>query len=120
MTGPGRRTTDTLSVLGLWEGPYPEDAIEDVLAMLKVMNTAPRGDLDIEDVEPTAELLREWDAHNKDSSMERWTMYARHVETGKIAGYTEVFWLASRPDLLGQGDTGVFPEFRSRGLGPLV
>lgn len=39
-------------VLGLWEGPYPEDAVEDVLAMLKVMNTAPRGDLDIEDHEP--------------------------------------------------------------------
>jgi GNAT superfamily N-acetyltransferase len=103
--------------LGLWEGPYPDDAIADVLAMYKVMNTAPRGELDIEDLEPTVELLREWEANTRETGVERWTMFARHVATGKIAGYTEVFWHPSRPDLLGQGDTGVSPEFRNRGLG---
>ena len=103
--------------LGLWEGPYPEEAIEDVLAMMKVMNTAPRGDLDIEDLEPTAELLREWNASLVERGTTRWTMYARHVDAGKIAGYSEVFWDPSRPEVLEQGDTGVFLEYRNRGLG---
>jgi GNAT superfamily N-acetyltransferase len=28
--------------LGLWEGAYPDDAVEDVMDMYKIMNTAPR------------------------------------------------------------------------------
>ena len=103
--------------LGLWEGSYPEEDIEDVVAMMKVMNTAPRGDLAIEDLEPTAELVREWGASLVATGDKRWTTFARHVETGKIAGYTDVFWRPSRPEVLGQGDTGVFPEYRNRGLG---
>ena len=85
--------------------------------MYKIMNIAPKGDLDIEDLEPTPELLQEWAANVRETGVERWSMHARHVETRKIAGYTEVFWLASRPDLLGHGDTGVSPEYRNRGLG---
>lgn len=81
--------------LGLWEGSYPEEDIEDVAEMMKVMNTAPRRDLEIEDLEPTAELLREWDASLIATGDKRWTMFARHVDRGKIAGYTDVFWRPS-------------------------
>ena len=81
------------------------------------LGRAARGDLAIEDLEPTAELVREWGASLVATGDKRWTTFARHVETGKIAGYTDVFWRPSRPEVLGQGDTGVFPEYRNRGLG---
>ena len=103
--------------LGFWEGPYPDEDVGDVLKMMLVMNTAPRGDLDIEDFEHTAELLREWEASMAKSRTERWTLYARDLETGRIAGYTDVFWNPARPKHLIQGDTGVFPVYRGRGLG---
>lgn len=37
--------------------------------------------------------------------------------TGRLVGFTQVFINPSFPDLLQQGDTGVFPEFRGTGLG---
>ena len=33
------------------------------------------------------------------------------------AGFTEVFWHPNRPQLLNQGGTGIFPEYRNNGLG---
>jgi GNAT superfamily N-acetyltransferase len=103
--------------IGLWEGPYPKEDLDAVLAMILVMNTAPRGELDMGDFEPTADLMREWDTSMAESRTERWTIYVRHVESGKFAGYTEVFWNPARPETVNQGDTGVFPQYRNRGLG---
>jgi GNAT superfamily N-acetyltransferase len=51
------------------------------------------------------------------SGTQRWTMAARECASGSLAGFTEVSWNPSRPELLRQGDTGVFPQFRRRGLG---
>jgi len=103
--------------IGLWEGPYPKEDLDAVLAMILVMNTAPRGELDIGDFEPTAELMQEWDSSMAEIGVERWTMHVRHMESGKFAGYTEVFWNPARPETVNQGDTGVFPQYRNRGLG---
>jgi len=103
--------------LGLWEGPYPEAEIEAIVKMRDVMNTAPREDLELEDFESTPEILRQIEAMLAQRQMERWTMYARHVESGELAGYTEVLWNPYQPDLLLQDDTAVDPRFRNRGLG---
>jgi len=85
--------------------------------MRDVMNTAPREELDVEDTESTPERLRQVEATLAQRQMERWTMYARHVESGELAGYTEVLWNPNQPDLLLQDDTAVDPRFRNRGLG---
>jgi GNAT superfamily N-acetyltransferase len=37
--------------------------------------------------------------------------------SGKFAGYTETTWHPNHPEILNQDMTGVFPEFRRRGLG---
>lgn len=103
--------------LGLWEGPYPEKDIGSVIAMLEVMNTAPRDDLEVEDWHWTVEELRQQEASLAQRKIERWTMYARDVKTGQLAGYTEVFWSPFEPETLYQGDTGVFPQYRNHGLG---
>jgi RimJ/RimL family protein N-acetyltransferase len=81
------------------------------------MNTAPRDELEIEDVTWTEEQLRQTEATLAQHQTERWTMYVRHVTTREIVGYTEVFWNARHPETLHQGDTGVAPPHRNRGLG---
>ncbi len=103
--------------LGVWEGPYPEADLPDVIRMHEVMNTAPRGKLDVEDFHWTAELIREQEESLRKRGLERWTVFARHIPTGKIAGFTEVAWDPHEPWLLHQWGTGVFPEFRGHGLG---
>jgi GNAT superfamily N-acetyltransferase len=103
--------------LELWDGPYPEEDIQAVVDMKKVMNTAPRDELDVEDREWTVEELRQGEKSMAEQNYERWTMVARHRQTAEIAGYTQVYWKANNPELLDQGDTAVFPKFRNRGMG---
>lgn len=103
--------------IGLWDGPYPEDELEAVAELNKVMNSAPRGDLDVEDFDWTSEQLRQTEASLQHQGIERWTVYARHRPTGQFAGYTETYWNPNRPETLQQGNTGVFPAYRGYGLG---
>lgn len=103
--------------LGFWEGAFPEDELADILALLAVMNTAPREDLDVEDWEWTPEQMRQNEASLAARGLERWTLYARHCESGDLAGYTVVIRNPREPELLRQADTAVFPQFRNRGLG---
>lgn len=103
--------------LGLWIGPYPDDQIEAVVRLHEVMNTMPRDQLDVEDFHLTPEQVRQWEQTMTARGTERWTLYVVEEATGSLAGYTAVFWNANRPHLLYQGDTGVFPEYRNRGLG---
>jgi mycothiol synthase len=103
--------------LGVWEGPYPEADLDAIIEMKNVMNTAPRGDLDVEDFTWTKDMLRQWETELAQRKIERWTMYARHSESRQLAGYSEVFWNPNNPQNLDQGDTAVFPDYRNRGIG---
>jgi GNAT superfamily N-acetyltransferase len=103
--------------LGFWEGPYPEDQLESIARLHDVMNTAPRGTLDLEDFHVTPAMIRDWERAMAASGDVRRTVYVRERATGAFAGYSEVYWHANRPDLLWQGATGVFPQYRGYGLG---
>lgn len=103
--------------LGVWDGPYPEDQIEAIAALNDVMNTAPRGDLDMEDMHFTPEQIRQMEQQMAAAGTQRWTLYASEAATGRFAGFTEVWWNPNRPQIVSQGGTGVFPEFRGKGLG---
>ncbi len=46
-----------------------------------------------------------------------WTVCARHDATGHFVGYTELSISHHRPWWARQGDTGVDPEHRRRGIG---
>ncbi len=106
--------------LGYWEGAYPEAALEEVVAMADVMNTAPRGDLDMEDWHVTPQMIRDHEEAMHKRGVERWTVYVRHKDSGRLAGYTEVGWNHHEPEMVHQWATAVFPEFRQRGLGRWV
>ncbi|MAU00286.1 MAG: hypothetical protein CL608_24360 [Anaerolineaceae bacterium] len=103
--------------LGLWQGAYPEDRLEEIVALHEVMNQQPYDDLDVEDFHITGEQLRQIGANLVAQGVERWTFYVQERATGKLAGYTEMAYLPDRPAVASQGDTGVFPEFRGKGLG---
>ncbi len=103
--------------LGLWVGRYPEEEMQAIIALREVMNTAPREDLEVEDMHWTPEQLRELEEVMSGRGQERWTLFARHTSSRELAGYTEVFWQPEQAEVLQQGDTGVLPQYRGRGLG---
>lgn len=103
--------------LGFWDGAYPDDQIEAISKLIDVMNTAPRENLDMEDMHMTPDQLRQQEQMEAAMGVQRWTLYATETATGRFAGYTETTWKPSRPQIVSQGGTGVFPEFRGLGLG---
>jgi GNAT superfamily N-acetyltransferase len=103
--------------LGFWEGPYPEADLEAIANLHGVMNTAPRGTLDVEDFHVTPAMLRDWEQMMLRNAEKRWTTYVRERATGAFAGFSEVFWNPHTEHLLWQGATGVFPHYRQHGLG---
>ncbi len=103
--------------LGLWEGPYPEDQLQAITQLIELANQQPFGDLDIEDFHLTPEQLRQQEKMIFARGNQRWSFYILEKSTGKFAGYTETRWHPNRPEILYQDMTGVFPEYRNRGLG---
>ncbi|MCW5849294.1 MAG: GNAT family N-acetyltransferase [Anaerolineae bacterium] len=103
--------------LGLWEGEYPESQLEEIAALYEVMNSQPRGTLQTEDFHFTPEQVRQLQQQILVTGADHWTLYVRDRATGALAGFTDVAWNPSRPELLSQGNTGVFPQYRHRGLG---
>ena len=103
--------------LGLWEGAYPEEELNSIVALFEVMNTAPRDNLEMEDWRVATEDLRQMEKQSRARGTERWTLYVREKATHKFAGFTEVFWNPNRAQILSQGGTGVFPCYRNKGLG---
>lgn len=103
--------------LGFWDGAYPEEDIQAVAELMQVMNTAPRGSLEIEDQRFTPEQVRQIEKSLFTRGYQRQTVYAREKPTGKFVGYSDVLWHPNRPEILQQLDTGVFPEYRDHGLG---
>jgi GNAT superfamily N-acetyltransferase len=103
--------------IGIWEGEYPEEDVDAIVELFTLFNQQPFGDLELEDFVFTAEQLRQDEQSLFARGYERWTLYVRELETGAFAGYTEVFWNPNRPGIIGQGMTGVFPDYRNKGLG---
>lgn len=103
--------------LGFWDGPYPEEDLDAAVEMFESVNLIPRDDLDMEDFHFTAEHLRAMEDVYRQRGEERWTMYVRDPQNGKIAGFTEVMWNPAKPDLLSQYGTVVVKEYQNRGLG---
>jgi mycothiol synthase len=103
--------------LGFWDGPYPDEKIQAVVDLFELTNQQPMGDLEIEDMHMTADQLRQVEKNIFANGSQRWTFYLVHRATGKFAGYSETVWNPNRPEILRQDLTGVFPEYRNKGLG---
>lgn len=104
-------------MLGFWDGAYPDDQLDAIAKLTDVMNTAPRENLDMEDMHFTPDQIRQQEKTMAATGTQHWTVYAAETATGRFAGFTEVTWNPNRPEIVSQGGTGVFPEFRGLGLG---
>jgi mycothiol synthase len=103
--------------LGLWDGPYPEEQLPAIAELFDLTNQQPLGDLEIEDMHMTPEQLRQMETNLFARGNQRWTYYLVDRVSGKFAGYTETVWNPNRPEILRQDMTGVFPQYRNKGLG---
>lgn len=100
-----------------WDGSCPDDLIESYTRLLHVMNTAPMEDLDFEDEVFTPDRLRAEEACMAARGWEWSTVVVRHVPTGELAGLTELQFPRGREWLAYQGNTGVDPLHRNKGIG---
>ena len=103
-----------------WIGPVPDEHLEAYASLVEVMNTAPRGTLEIEDEKVTPEKIREWEKWEAATQHERRTVLVRERSTGRFAGFTQTGWHTNRPTILGQWGTGVRPDYRGKGLGKWI
>ena len=101
----------------VWEGAYPEEYLDAMVHMHRVMNSQPFDDLEVEDFQVSAEQLRKQEQFHAARNHSQWTMVARHLPTGDLAGFTDVLFDPENPENLQQGNTGVDPRYRGHGLG---
>jgi len=103
--------------LSLWTGVYPEEKLAEIADLIDLTNQQPFDDLEIEDMHMSPDQIRQMEKNMLARGNQRWTFYIVDHETGKFAGYTEVVWNPNRPEILRQDMTGVFPQYRNKGLG---
>lgn len=111
--GP-RRAAD-YQLMG-WDGPVPDEHMDNWLDLVPVMNTAPLDDLEINDFTITEELVREGERLRAAAGVWRWTLIARHRD-GTWAGIHDVIYNPAAPKMVWVGMTAVRPEHRGHALG---
>lgn len=103
--------------LRIWKDATPADLLEEFAAATFVMGTAPLDDLEYVPERITAEQQAEYEAASLARGKTWFTAAVIDEASASIAGYTQVFAVDGQPGLGHQGDTGVWPEHRNRGLG---
>jgi mycothiol synthase len=100
-----------------WDGRTPDDYLDRWVDIVLVMNTAPRDDLDVNDFTYTAAIAREHERQFEATGGQAWTLVARHRDTGDWAGFHDVYYSPSAPNIVWVGATGVRPDHRGAALG---
>ncbi len=112
--GPARAPGYSLLAI---DGPAPDEYLDEVVGMSNVMNTAPRGDLHVEDQTMLPSHQREWERVARARGEEWWALFARHDATGGFVGYTHVSYDPKVPHTVYQYGTAVRPEHRGHAIG---
>ena len=103
-----------------FDGPVPEDLVTAFVEMNDAMNDAPRDDLTMEDWSYSVDRLREWEKALAARGHGRWTVVARHVETGALAGFNQLVLRPEWPECVENEETAVVVAHRGHGLGRWV
>jgi len=101
-------------------GPLTDEQIAESLPVVASINDAPTDDLVIEDEIFTPERLRAYDDAQLGRGARMYRVWARHRDTGEVAGHTVVAVEADRPHIGEQHDTTVLPKHRGHRLGLLL
>jgi mycothiol synthase len=103
--------------IGSYQESFPESELAALCDLFEVMNSEPRGALDVNDRRFKPEDLRLATERMKARGVQWWLFYVRERNTGRLAGYTETRFHPDHPTFVYQRATGVLPEFRGQGLG---
>jgi GNAT superfamily N-acetyltransferase len=101
-------------------GRSPDEELAAIAQMSASINDAPTDDLDIEDEVYTAERIRNFEHAQEARGLLLHRVFARHRETGELAGHTVVVVRGERPHLADQEDTTVVRAHRGHRLGVLL
>ncbi len=100
-----------------YDAPCPTlELAEDFIHARHIMNNAPRWEGEAEATYTVVEL-QAVEAASVAAHQEWWNVGARHDATGELVGISEMYLPVGRPWIVFQGDTGVHPDHRGRGLG---
>lgn len=102
------------------EGPVPEPLLEAYAVMVAAINDAPLDDLEADDEVYTPARIRAYEQAQALRGLRVRRLYARHRETGDLAGETVVVVDTERPHLAHQHDTSVVRAHRGHRLGLLL
>lgn len=100
-----------------WRGPVPDPELVEFARVVNVMNSEPRGDLDVEDTLSTPEMIRDEEAFLFANGSRRLISVARHLPSAALVGFTALSWNPKRAAVVWQHGTGVDDSHRNRGLG---
>lgn len=100
-----------------WNGAFPEAHLLAFTKLFAVMNSIPRGNLDIEDFVFTPEMLRMMEHSWFAQGLVHWTLVLQEKSTGHLVAYTDITWHPEQPQLIHQENTGVLATHRNLGLG---
>jgi mycothiol synthase len=98
-------------------GRTPPELIDRVAEVLNVMNTAPRENMDVSDIEVTPELVRSIEEARLAVGDQFWAYYAVEQSSGRFVGLTTIEIKPGTPDRVYVGDTGVEAAHRGHALG---
>ncbi len=112
-----RRPANDAHHLHTWDGPIPDAYLERMADMMMVMNTAPKGELDMDDWRVTPAMIRAWEANMAQGGEQHPLMAVEDTRSGEVVGYTDVLWRPERAAIIYQGSTAVRPWARGQGLG---
>ena len=101
--------------LEIIDGPIPVDLRADAATFHHIMQTAPRDDLDVDDVYIDSEFVAELDRALLESGRGRWTIFVRDP-AGSCVGGTEVTFEPADPSMALQQNTGIDRTHRGLGL----
>lgn len=97
--------------------PPQADAPDRAWLNCRMSTDAPLGGLDMEEQEWDIERVLALDARIEKMGRGRVSSFARHLESGRLVGFTEIQIPSSAPELAYQDDTLVLREHRGHGLG---
>ncbi len=103
-----------------FDGPLPEEIVEDYCRMASSINDAPLDDLELEDDDYNPERTRKVEEAQQGRNRDHLRIAARHRETGELGGHTELVVERWDPTVAYQFDTAVAPGHRGHRLGLLL
>jgi mycothiol synthase len=101
--------------LEMVDGVYPPERYGDAVILHHIMQSAPRDDLDVDDVILSEDDIAEHDRALAEAGRRRWTVFVRDP-SGVCVGGTEVTFEPWDPSTVLQQDTGIDPRHRGLGL----